>query len=100
MSDHEEFLERPEVKRALEALVARRLQMTEAGSEDAELPDAHAFLLEEGLEVPAGANVRLKRTVHDSDVIKPLGPYCGDQQCRPVNCHWIGKQFVCEWVCA
>jgi hypothetical protein len=97
--ENEAFLSRPDVKRALDDLVDRRLGMTEEGHDDAQLPEPAGFLREQGIEIPDGTKLRLVRTVHESDV-QPLSPLCDDgQRATPVNCRWIGKHFVCDWVC-
>lgn len=98
MSDGESFLNRPEVKSALDDLVAQRLKLTADGRGDEELPDAIDYLRAQGIALPTGTGIRLLRTMQESDV-KPLGPMCNGERARPVNCQWIGKHYVCEWVC-
>lgn len=98
MSDSESFLGRSDVKAALDDLVAHRFQLTEEGQTDAELPDAMDYFHEQGIEVPDGVTVRLLRTIHESDV-DVLAPVCNGDFARPINCRWIGKRWVCDWVC-
>ena len=98
MSDHDNFLDRADVKSALDELVAQRMVLTEGGVGDAELPNAVDHLREQGIDVPQGANVRILRTIHDGEA-RALAPMCNGERARPVNCRWIGKHYVCDWVC-
>jgi hypothetical protein len=97
VTDHE-FLARPDVKRELDELVRLRMELTKQGRDEAELPGAAGHLRDRGIEIPDGADVRLLRTVHDSDV-QPLAPMCNGVHAVPVNCEWIGGRYVCEWAC-
>lgn len=98
MSDGESFLDQPEVKSALSDLAAERLEYTAEGRDHEQLPGAAEYLRGQGIMLPAGGAVRLLRTVHENDV-KPLSPMCNGERARPVNCRWIGKDYVCEWAC-
>jgi hypothetical protein len=98
VSEHLSFLERPDVKVALDELVAFRMTLTEEGTAEAELPNARAHLRDRGIDVPEGSSVRIVRSVHETN-IHPEAPMCNGDRARPVNCHWIGRQWVCDWVC-
>lgn len=98
MSARESFFQRSDVQAALEELSARRLRLSAEGHLEEDLPNARDHLVEQGIQIPEDSEIRLIRTVHETDV-QPQGPYCGDVQCRPVNCHRVGKHWVCEWSC-
>jgi hypothetical protein len=92
------FIERSDVRSALDDVVERRLQMTEEGRDDSELPSAEDHLRHQGIEIPEGSSPRLIRTQHESEM-EPLAPMCNGVHAIPVNCRWIHKHYVCDWVC-
>ena len=98
MSEHSKFLERPEVRSALDDLVNDRMRLTEQGRADADLPAADEHLRARGISIPEGSTVRILRTVHETEEDQ-LSPMCNGERARPMHCRWIDKNWVCDWVC-
>jgi hypothetical protein len=93
------FVARSDVAAALRELVETRLDMTERGRGDDELPAAVDFLEQRGIELPQDTEVRLVRTSHENEE-RALAPLCPNgERARPVNCRLIRGRWVCDWIC-
>lgn len=98
MTEQESFMARAEVTSALDDLIDERLQLTEEGREEGELPTAEAFLRERDISIPEGVRVWIRRTVHDSGVA-PTGAECDGVPCGRRQCRMINDSINCDWIC-